>query len=186
MENRALRTFCIVVGLVVLALLPLRAIVAAETGGSAEGNTFYGDNCSICHGVITTRSSQRTQVPAVTALALLTPTTPTVVSADVAMRVTLHGGKREVLLAKSGTRVAVAPPYGPSLRGVFGRPAGSVAGFTYSAEFLRVLRGVVWNRETLNRWITDSQKWVPGSVMYYKQADPEIRRKIIDYLEVAR
>ncbi len=70
--------------------------------------------------------------------------------------------------------------------GVYGRPAGSVQGFAYSAEFLTVLRGVIWNRETLNRWITDSQNWVPGSVMYYKQADPEVRQKIIDYLEVAQ
>lgn len=184
-----MRTFCILVGLVVLALLPLRAIASAQTGGPAEGNTFYVDNCSICHGVITTGSSQHSRGPAVTALAFLTPTIPTGVPAELAVRValhTLHGGKREALLAKSETRVAVAPPYGPSLRGVYGRPAGSVQGFTYSAEFLRVLQGVVWNRETLNRWITDSQKWVPGSVMYYKQPDPEIRQKIIDYLEAAR
>jgi hypothetical protein len=181
-----MRTLCIVVRLLMLTLLPLGAIATAQTGGLAEGNTFYLDNCSICHGVITTGSLQRSRMPAITAPALLAPPVPTGGSAEPMVRVALHAEWREGLPAKDRRRVAIAPPYGPPLRGVYGRPAGSVEGFTYSAEFLKVLRGVVWNRDTLDRWITDSQKWVPGSVMYYKQADPEIRRKIIDYLEIAR
>jgi cytochrome c len=42
---------------------------------------------------------------------------------------------------------------------------------------------VVWNHDTLDRWITDSQAWVPGSRMFYQQPDAEIRRQIITYLE---
>jgi cytochrome c2 len=38
----------------------------------------------------------------------------------------------------------------------------------------------------LERWITNSQAWVPGSMMFYEQPDPEIRRKIITYLEANR
>jgi hypothetical protein len=35
-------------------------------------------------------------------------------------------------------------------------------------------------------WITNSQAWVPGSMMFYEQPDPEIRRKIITDLEANR
>jgi len=83
-------------------------------------------------------------------------------------------------------RVAVAPPYGPSLRGVYGRQAGTVPGFTYSRAFTQILQGVVWDRSTLDAWIMDSQAWVPGSMMFYKQSDPDLRRKIITYLEANR
>jgi cytochrome c len=82
--------------------------------------------------------------------------------------------------------MVVAPPYGPPLRGVYGRPAGHIAGFNYSRAFRQKLQRVVWNRETLDTWITDSQAWVPGSLMFYKQPDPEIRRKILTYLEANR
>ena len=67
-----------------------------------------------------------------------------------------------------------------------GRPAGTVEGFLYSREFLKRLQGVIWTRETLDIWITDSQAWVPGSMMFYKQPDPEARRKIIAYLSNAK
>ena len=82
-----------------------------------------------------------------------------------------------------GLRVVLAPPYGPPLRGIYGRPAGSVPGFNYSRAFKRALHGVVWNRDTLDRWITNSQERAPGSLMFYRQPDPEIRRQIIAYLQ---
>jgi cytochrome c2 len=84
------------------------------------------------------------------------------------------------------TRLAVAPPYGPPLRGVYGRQAGSVPGFAYSRAFKTALQGVVWERGTLNVWITDSQAWVSGSTMFYTQPDADIRRHIITYLEAHR
>lgn len=80
-------------------------------------------------------------------------------------------------------RIAVAPPYGPNLRGVYGRPAGTVPGFVYSSAFLKSLKGMEWNDAALDVWITNSQKWVPGVYMFYKQTDPEVRRKIILYLK---
>ena len=79
--------------------------------------------------------------------------------------------------------MAFAPPYGPPLRGVYGRAAGTIAGFTYSSAFKRVLHGMVWNRSALHVWLTNTQKLAPGSLMFYKQPDPEIRRLIISYLE---
>jgi cytochrome c len=87
------------------------------------------------------------------------------------------------VLTKDDERLAVAPPYGPSLRGAYGRQAGIVPGFAYSRAFMHILQGVVWDRGTLDAWIMDSQAWVPGSMMFYKQPNPDIRRKIITYLE---
>ena len=80
-------------------------------------------------------------------------------------------------------RIAVAPPYGPNLRGVYGRPSGTIQGFGYSSAFLRSLKGMKWNDASLDVWITNPQKWVPGAYMFYKQPDPEVRRKIILYLK---
>jgi cytochrome c len=92
------------------------------------------------------------------------------------------GGHMTAQASVAGERVAFAPPYGPPLRGVVGRPAGSVPGFAYSQAFKTILQGVVWDRNTLNVWITDSQAWVPGSMMFVKQPNAEIRQKIITYL----
>ena len=85
--------------------------------------------------------------------------------------------------AAEAARIAVAPPYGPNLRGVYGRPAGTVKGFVYSSAFLKSLKGMEWNDAALDVWITNPQKWVPGVYMFYKQPDAEVRRKIILYLK---
>ncbi len=81
------------------------------------------------------------------------------------------------------TQLAVALPYGPTLNGVLGREAGTVATYQYSRAFLTALRGVVWTRHTLDRWISDTRAWVPGAIMVYRQPDPDVRARIIDYLE---
>ena len=83
----------------------------------------------------------------------------------------------------AGERMAIAPPFGPNLTGVYGRPAGTVESYNYSEAFLGVLRGMIWNSSTLDVWITSTQAWVPGVRMYYKQDDSEIRRKIILFLK---
>jgi cytochrome c len=80
-----------------------------------------------------------------------------------------------------------APPrQGPSLFGVVGRKAGSVAGFKYSAAFVAGESAIVWDEAVLDRWLADPQSVIPGSVMLYKQADPEKRRLVIEYLKTRR
>jgi cytochrome c2 len=56
-------------------------------------------------------------------------------------------------------------------------------GFVYSVAFLKSLKGMEWTDASLDVWITNPQKWVPGVYMFYKQSDPEVRRKIILYLK---
>ena len=85
--------------------------------------------------------------------------------------------------ASTPERVAVVPLYGPQLRGVFGRQAGSVQGYQYSETFLKKMNGAKWDEAMMDKWITSSQTMVPGTYMFYSQKSPEIRRKIIEYLK---
>jgi cytochrome c len=70
---------------------------------------------------------------------------------------------------------------GPSLFGVIGRRAGSVDGFHYSAGFAKT--DFVWDDARLDAWMTNPQATIPGAVMAYRQAKPEIRAAIIAYLK---
>ena len=78
------------------------------------------------------------------------------------------------------------PRQGPNLFGVVGRKAGEVAGFKYSPAFAAGSGGVVWDEGTLDRWLADPQAVIPGAVMPYKQADPDKRRLVIEYLKTRR
>ena len=54
---------------------------------------------------------------------------------------------------------------GPSLRGVFGRKAGSLEDFRYSPAMKR--SGITWNAQTLDTFIADPQSAVPANRMPY-------------------
>lgn len=69
---------------------------------------------------------------------------------------------------------------GPSLAGVVGRKAGTLAGYQYSAALKK--SGLTWNATSLDKWLSGTQADVPGSKMSYAQADPAKRKAIIDYL----
>jgi cytochrome c len=73
---------------------------------------------------------------------------------------------------------------GPSLAGVVGRRAGSVAGYQYSAALKS--SGILWNRANLDKWLSGSAKAVPGTNMSYAQADAGKREAIINYLLTLR
>lgn len=70
---------------------------------------------------------------------------------------------------------------GPNLYNRFGKRAGTLDGFQYS-EALKT-SGFVWDEATLDRWISNAQEARPGVVMMYRQADPEKRKLIIEYLK---
>ena len=73
------------------------------------------------------------------------------------------------------------PRQGPNLATVFGRRVATLPEYEYSAA----LRGGnwVWNETTLDPWIENAQAAHPGTVMNYRQADPDKRRLIIEYLK---
>jgi len=70
---------------------------------------------------------------------------------------------------------------GPKHRGVFDRKAGSVADFTYSPA----VKGssVVWNDETLMRWLANPQEVIPGQRMNFRVSQPQDRADIVAYLK---
>jgi len=70
---------------------------------------------------------------------------------------------------------------GPSLFKIVGRHAGSVEGFKYSAAFAKA--DFVWDDARLDAWTANPQAMIPGSVMAYRQAKPEVRAAIIAYLK---
>lgn len=74
---------------------------------------------------------------------------------------------------------------GPTLHGVFGRKAGTVAGYPYSPA-LREAR-IVWNEETIARLFElGPENFTPGSKMpLQKITDPEIRNELIAFLKRA-
>ena len=73
------------------------------------------------------------------------------------------------------------PRQGPNLFGVYGRPAGTLPGFKYTGKY--AASGIVWNETTLDTYLTNPQAMIPGAVMAYRQADPEIRHTIIAWLK---
>lgn len=71
---------------------------------------------------------------------------------------------------------------GPNLYGVTTRPAGS-ADFAYSEGFRKALAGRKWDAELLDRWLTDPQAVAPGTVMLYRQNDPDKRAQLARFIE---
>ena len=70
---------------------------------------------------------------------------------------------------------------GPSLFNIVGRRAGTADGFKYSSGFARA--DFVWDEARIDAWITNPQEMIPGAVMAYRQARPEVRAAIIAYLK---
>ena len=73
---------------------------------------------------------------------------------------------------------------GPNLYGVFGRKAGSLAGFTYS-DGLKAL-GVTWDAQKIDQWIKGPAAMVSGTKMtYLGMENPKDRVDVVAYLKVA-
>ena len=58
---------------------------------------------------------------------------------------------------------------GPRHCGLLGRRAGIVPGFDYSAAMRK--SGIVWNAESLDRFLANPMKVVPGTTMTYAGVD---------------
>jgi cytochrome c len=73
---------------------------------------------------------------------------------------------------------------GPNLHGVFGRKAGSLAGFSYS-DGLKAA-GFTWDVDHLDKWLTDPRGMIPNTKMtYIGVKDANDRRDVIAYLKIA-
>lgn len=72
---------------------------------------------------------------------------------------------------------------GPAHKGIFGRQAGKVPGYLYS-EALKSSK-VVWTDKTLDRWLADPEKYIPGQKMGVSVPDANERADLIAYLKKA-
>jgi cytochrome c len=70
---------------------------------------------------------------------------------------------------------------GPRHRGLIGRKAGAVPGFEYSSA-LRASR-IVWSSQTLDAWLSNPERLIPGQRMNYSVADAADRAALVAYLE---
>ncbi|RTL57952.1 MAG: c-type cytochrome [Rhodocyclaceae bacterium] len=70
---------------------------------------------------------------------------------------------------------------GPAHKGVFGRRVGQAAGYTYSPA-LQAAK-VTWTAETLDRWLSDPEKFLPGQRMGISLDGARERADVIAYLK---
>ena len=70
---------------------------------------------------------------------------------------------------------------GPHLVDLMGRRAGSEPGFAYSDSMRK--SGLVWDRETLQRFLLNPSATVPGTAMGITGLEVSDVQAILDYME---
>jgi cytochrome c len=72
---------------------------------------------------------------------------------------------------------------GPAHKGLFDRKAGSQSGYAYSPA----LQGstVIWTATTLDKWLTNPEKLIPGQKMGFLVPSAKDRADLIAYLKKA-
>lgn len=177
------------VGIGLLLVMFGVASVKAEEGNLAEGQTLYNKECSVCHGVM---SHTKTSGPDLSRrhpvhLAMAPSTGLSVADFQVPLSTDRIDARADNDLHPGHTAsrdvIAVVPIYGPPLKGVIGRVAGTYSGYTYSKAFMQKMEGVVWDEAKLDIWVKSSQTMVPGSYMFYSHKNQDVRGKIIEYLK---
>jgi cytochrome c len=82
--------------------------------------------------------------------------------------------------------------FGPSLYGVIGRPAGSIADFKYSLAMQEAVgKGLVWTPENIVNYLKDPRKFLDAFVgdavpnkMTFSLADQKSREDVAAYLQL--
>jgi len=81
----------------------------------------------------------------------------------------------------SGCHAADINKEGPHLRGVFGRKAASVPGYTYSDSLKKL--NLRWGEASLDQWLTDPDSLVPDTDMAFQLNAPDERKAVIAFLK---
>lgn len=76
--------------------------------------------------------------------------------------------------------------FGPPLNDLFGRPAGTVPGYRYSAAMKKAR--IIWTDQTLTAFIKDPQRAVPDTTMRFYPIGYDERRiaDLLAYLRLQR
>lgn len=94
-------------------------------------------------------------------------------------------GKRMFLLCTAchSLKAGEASKVGPNLHGMFGKKAGFKEDFKYSEALLN--SGIVWNDETMYKWIQNPTDYIPGTIMAFVGIEKEEQIKaLIEYLKI--
>ena len=70
---------------------------------------------------------------------------------------------------------------GPSLAGIYGKPSGSVPGYTYSAALKNA--HLIWDQQTLDKFLQNPGGLVHGTKMFATVPDADARQRVIAYLK---
>jgi len=70
---------------------------------------------------------------------------------------------------------------GPAHKGLFGRKAGGRADYQYSPAVKS--SNIVWADKTLDKWLTNPEKLIPGQKMGFMVPDAKDRADLIAYLK---
>ena len=70
---------------------------------------------------------------------------------------------------------------GPSLAGIYGKPSGSVPGYTYSAALKNA--HLTWDQQTLDKFLQNPGGLVHGTKMFATVPDADARQRVIAYLK---
>ncbi len=68
---------------------------------------------------------------------------------------------------------------GPALQGVFGRTSGTASGYAYSGALKK--SAILWNENSLDKWLTDPDQFIPGNNMDFLVANPQDRADLISF-----
>lgn len=75
---------------------------------------------------------------------------------------------------------------GPTLSGVFGRKAGTVADYAEYSDGMKN-SGIVWAEDKLDQYLTMPRKFVPGAKMKYEGlADAKARADLIAFISTLK
>jgi len=111
-------------------------------------------------------------------LLILFACTPAFAGGDAANGATLYASRCIGCHSIDANRV------GPAHRGVFGRKAGSVADYAYSPALRK--SKVVWGDKTLEQWLANPEKLIPGQKMAYSVPNAQDRADLIAYLKTQK
>lgn len=72
---------------------------------------------------------------------------------------------------------------GPQLLGVYGRTSGTVPKFAYSPALKKA--HIVWDQNSLDKWLTDPDAFLPGNDMDFLVSKPQERQDLISFLKLS-
>ena len=113
-----------------------------------------------------------------------------VVAAEAASAQDLQRGRRVFTrcIACHSLEAERGPAPGPGLVGIVGRAAAALPDFEYSPALIEAGRkGLVWTEDTLDRFVADTEAFLPGTVMgFLSIPNAGDRRALIDLLKSIR